>query len=795
MALASEYKDPKFRQAFLDIYAVKGFLTKCLVPRGYKPPDDLANAIVLSDHGITLLNWLTQQFPAVEQQWLRVALFVQFGSRRPFVDVEHTDSSALISALDAEICQRHIILPLEYGRELYDKYFELIGQEKDELDYDETQALLTGTSAGVFQNGRLVVGPFGVIRSAQLRLMSPTRSAALWHCPDLACRKLHSVRLKTGENGVGQAIRELDHHIQLTEGPSSDWYGFFKSLIISQQQYYDANSGISMPWLLATGITLEEIRIVLTRALTAYGRDLRSTIEALPPREPMLRGSAAEIAGRLDHWQIFQLLLSLTDEQLVFSLESEILAKSFTIPPTEIRTPFVTSNTNSVFRLRPEASQFGVRFEAADDALAMVRLDRMLRKVYHDTQGMDDLEWRLRHVGVGDVHTRLDAYLHSVSPEEALRNLLFATKSTLTAGFAWLRWGVFELPETAEAEESLVSRILWKLGFDLPSYPTYQNEFWCNYSSFISTLPDRELAPDDRSTIRSATTNLFVSLEDILDRSLAFITWALFHDHYGWLDGPAVVYNSLDARRFSFSVLNEWRNADAGDQSLLDISGRNTLSPLLNGFRTLADRIDLTLKDPGEADLRAESELPDIAVHGNVTSALFRHTLPVLDLRTGDARLLSATCRDLARSLAAVDVPAVRNRLSHQRSDFPGIAELRAAASALEEWIGTAERLGIVPVVYNLVASKSDRFRRRSVRMADWKGGEIELLEFDSAGATGLPSYFVPQIIVPNAHLGHTAEVLRFIYQEPSPYSTLLKGYPRRLRRLLLGDEATPMDR
>ena len=87
--------------------------------------------------------------------------------------------------------------------------------------------------------------------------------------------------------------------------------------------------------------------------------------------------------------------------------------------------------------------------------------------------------------------------------------------------------------------------------------------------------------------IRASGVNFFVSLEEVLEHSLAFSAYALLNDHYASDDQYRFKCSLSDAREFMVSQL-DGRAMGSGRPVQLDPTGRNTLYPLIHGFGVLA---------------------------------------------------------------------------------------------------------------------------------------------------------------------------------------------------------------
>jgi hypothetical protein len=214
----------------------------------------------------------------------------------------------------------------------------------------------------------------------------------------------------------------------------------------------------------------------------------------------------------------------------------------------------------------------------------------------------------------------------------AIRDLVFASPSRLRTAFSFLRYGRFQFPETQEEEERTLSRLMWKLGFSTRTYPTHHQRLWELIASVRTSASSADLSRDvDRQDIRGQASNLFVLLEEVLDLSLGFSTWALLSDH---LAGSGFVYDPAIARRFMASRLDGVRGPDVAEPLVFDPGGRNTLFPLIQGFGALGVECRQIL-DQADHYERPRHDWPDLYAEGIYEGFPFPHTLAICDLRTG----------------------------------------------------------------------------------------------------------------------------------------------------------------
>lgn len=184
-------------KAFVDLFPYVRMLQGCYLEADYVPPPDLVNSFALSANGELVLADLISCGPELDQYSREMAVIAYFSHDELFVDLQRTDIAAVHKALATEIETGRIRFPQEYGRLLYDRFFDLFPTRTNELSFEETRLLLDDVPNASYQFGSLVVGPFGPAKSAAFRDFSPSHSAPLWHCSDIGCSALPHSPLRT----------------------------------------------------------------------------------------------------------------------------------------------------------------------------------------------------------------------------------------------------------------------------------------------------------------------------------------------------------------------------------------------------------------------------------------------------------------------------------------------------------------------------------------------------------------------------------------------------------------------
>lgn len=779
--LLNRYTDRDFRDSFSDLYSLSTFFGLSIVKPDYRPPDCIADAIALSEDGKLWEKTLLERFPNLSAAEARLAPLIVFYHQEPFVDVKHTSIDSISAILHSEILGERIMYPWVYEHLLYDRYYESWPDHLTELTYEETERLLSGTPNGVFQMRSRLVGPFGLLQSEAIRSLPPTRKLPLWHCSDPACNALHTVRLVSGKCNTTQAVTCIYEELNKSEAQSSEWNEFYGEFDGSSGWYDDFHLD-KLPWLLANAFSLRELKILLISILKEHSAQVRARFPIGKRFEALLRGSAADIAGRLDKAQCLQLLLLLSNNAIVKHLEALIETGAIVIPTSEVRDPVVSPRPRGWFGLKCECSRLGVRSMSARSEVPLARLKDLIRWTYTSPENLSQLEWMLRHVHGESIQEKIDRHIQIEEPHRIVMDLILSHPRFLTKAQDYLKYGNWpESPDPA-GEQFLVSKILWKLGFAVPYFPPFVKTFWDRLEKLLcASRTFAQYTEEDREAIRSAAVNFFVSLEDILDISLSFVTWALLSDHYG---KTRFRYNQDAARQFMISQL-DGKQRGGGSPIHYDPAGRNTLFPLIQGFSLLADLCDGFVDSHDETIHRNENDMPGYVEKTSVDLFCFKHRVLVLDLREPDRHRFIRLLRDVTAEMENPDVCDIRNRLEHKRKDFPSQEDIDNVCSSISKVVNKMETAGAVPLIYSLSKAGSDWLGRGVLDMRDYRNRIVQVYQPSQYVLSKLPKLRTPNLVLmPWLHVGESLDIIRFKCVETSDFTDIWSDYPKRRSRI-----------
>ncbi|MCP3026588.1 hypothetical protein [Halobacillus sp. A5] len=755
------------------IYDISMFLHKCILSKDYTPSQSYSEAIVLNDIGQEVIEQLLDKLKTISKNGPELKLATVLSSPG-YIDLELSNFDLLLKTVHEEIKNKKLLFPYVFGRELYDKFFDMYGND-EEINYEETLSLLDNTPNGVFQVNDLLTGPFGLLKSTEFRNYSPVRDVPIRHCQDTSCHALHITSLMTASSVINELINEIREIGQ-------DFQSYFPQLTpLRKPNFYDDNNLENLPDLLGT-FPEGELKILLSLLINKH-KEIRASFPKDHEFNHIWNGDGWGIANTLQHSQCMQLILLFKDNEIAEALERLIYDNKINISSSEIRRPYITRKRRKRFNLKIECSRYGLRctIDSKENTnIALIRLKNLITKLYSESDQMEKLEWKLRNIHGDNFVEKLEKYLLNENPQKILINLIFDNADYVKATFNYLKYGDFEFPYPSIKEEYILNKILWKLGFNSMSYPDYLNVFWKRHEHFLKIIKISDvITEEERETIRSSGVNYFVSLEEILDYSLSFITWSLLADHY--LD-TKFEFNLEDARKFMVRNINDFQYYISDtDYLVLDSEGKNTLYPLIKGFVVVAEICEDYLNKRSSFK-RPISEFPSYHNKTNIFKFPFDYKIFLLNLNESDVRRLIENLKEITSILENANVSNVRNRIKHNRPihEFPKIDELEKTSRVIEELVNKMEVNGIIPQLYIYSGTEVDQFGRGVTNYRNYNNVLLQLSNNSQFIRCGLPDYMNPQLTIPNVNINNSIEKPRFLYQDKTLYSNYWEDYPKR---------------
>ncbi|MBV6684746.1 hypothetical protein KV679_13580 [Bacillus sp. JRC01] len=756
------------------INGIVKFLKESILNNNYKPSSLYGDAICLSTEGEEILKKLITEGTADIEIKTELKLAVLLSSVRN-ININHTDVDKLFKAIHEEIKNGRLLFPYVFGRELYDKFYYLY-DHPNRLNHNDTLRLLNDSQNGVFQVDNLISGPFGLLKSQENRNFSPLRTIPIYHCSDTACQNLHQTELSTSSSIISNYLNK----VQEIQRDIPKRNSIPKLVPLRQRNVFDDSNLDELIVLIGT-FPVEELRVLL-----AYLIDRNKRIRSHFPTDRVFiqfwQGDGEKIASNLKHAQCLQLIFLCKDIEIVEALEKVIYENKIKIPTTEVRSPHFTKKANRVFKITTECSKYGVRCIIngyKETNTALIRLKNLITMLYSESNNLERLNWKLRNVNGENFVEKIEKYLLSEDPKNILMNLIFDNPDYVVKTFQYLKYGDFEFPFSPLKEEFVVNKILWKLGFNSMAFPEYLNVFWKRHNQFLKTINVNDIvSEEDKEIIRSAGVNYFVSLEEILDYSLSFITWSLLADHF--LD-TNFVFNLDSARSFMVDKINSYNySISDSEQLVLDGEGKNTLYPLIKGFTVLSEICEKYL-DEKENYKRPTSEYPYYHMKTDIYQFPFEYKIALLNLNESEVRRVISFLKEITITLEANNISNVRNRIKHNRpiNEFPNAEELMNTCEVIDQLIKSMENLGVIPHLYMYAGTEIDQFGRGGTKYKNYQNVPLQLNNNSQYIRCGLPEYNIPQIIIPNIHIKNSIDKLRFYYQERTLYSVFWENYPK----------------
>ena len=691
------------------------------------------------------------------------------------VDVHNTDQDAIIKSISSQVVNGTILYPFVNGRTLYDRYFELFGEQgKPYLSVADTQHLLGGTEQGVFQVFEWVTGPFGVLRSRGNRLIPPETTIRLRHCADPSCAAVHNVALSTDTEADINKHRDSIHKI-LERGAENEgpWLEFVRKISSNYTSVFRDWALDPIVLLIGDALTDGELRAMLDWLFENTDDYLRQV-----SREAGVSKADGIKTVDLTRPQLMQLMLTCEDEPIVRALDNLTRTGIIDVPVGEVRQAVINRVNFGRHGLFAELGRFGIRVRGSKTSIAPLRARSLVEKMYRmgDAGDRQELEWQLRAQPGDSLEAKLEDYLRTKPLRKSLGSLIVARKSNVVVASETLG-----LEDSAyEGDEDLLSAILWKLGFAIDDRDEPHGPFWKLHDRMIQEAR-RGLTGDDataQAEIETLAGGYFRQLERILEDSLVYTTWALTNDHYSSAK-PFVFRPSVD-RAEAVKVLTQRKDDDKRLRLVYD--DRNvTLFPLVFGFERLAIRLEEFEGRSSEFE-RATQEFPDWTESQSLERFPFCHKVPFLDLMPECRVAIIRTLRGITERLKGVDVTDTRNYWVHARRTMANMEQLEEVLESVRAAVQQIEDSGFARQLYVRVRDELDGDGRRTVTLANSSGREITFFRPSPFDWLHLPALGSGQYVMNSARFAEPSEALRFMVEVESPYSEMWANYPRRPR-------------
>jgi hypothetical protein len=768
--LYSKYSDSDLNK-LEHLFSIRELFLGCLPSIQYVSDTEFHNLIGISEYGKSMLYRLEIASEDDTDSDLALAAFLTFCHHDLLIDIDEIDVFSIEKVLDKQLRANNLRLPHRFGRTLYDRFNDNMSIGRlDHLTAQQIDELIQGTAQGVYQVGPLVTGPLGVIQSQTRRRMPPVHSLPLWHCADTGCQQLHHVHLLARRPRAFELTDQIRRLAKELDGPESEWQLAFVALHLRNTpepatEFYDLAA------LIADAIPEPELGLVLEAALEkGYGHKLRSLLAV--KGKDLDKGSSAAVVNKLNEEARLQLLLGLSDEDLLAIIDGCVKSRQIKIPPAEIRKARSKPAAISAFDTPASLSMFGLRTDRDYPTLFLASL------VWHEYERIGqlaDLAWRCQRGNAEDNPAAPLELMRTTSPREVLRTLVLPNRDIALSVAKRLN---VELTR-GENEEQILDVLLWKCGFDPPRYDDVYARMFGQLQHLREELLRHtgNLTEDDRDGIRSKGVNVFVTLERIIEEFVSFNVWLLSSDHFVT---TRCIYNKSEAIEKVYEVIGPSVSVDK-QQFNWNRAGGNVLGTLLLYARAASNWMGSLFDADSTTVARPVDQIPHYAGRDSRRFA-FNHTALWADTARWALKEFTQEFDAVVSQLERSKLAEIRNGIDHYRDAdrFPSLDDLLACESRVNAAIEAADVKRLLPKTYWQTARHVDNFGLSEREFMDYKGRKLVISGPASVSGIGTAAFDRPLIIPFGNLLGQSNAELMFTSVEKSSYSERWSNYPRR---------------
>jgi len=759
-----------------ELFALREFWVSVVYPTDYRANSRWPEMLTLTEGGQSHLELLTGIRDKFGEPDFYLALFGHFYHHDLIFDWKQCDITAIGHLLDNELRDRSCLLPHRFGRYLYDRFNDMgTADRTDHLLPEQVADLLRDAPQGVYQCFGFVSGPLGLLRSQEFRYLPPSLSLPLWHCSDTGCNALHGVSLRPPSIPLVKALQEIAKTFDDTLGPAAEW-----ELPLARRHRNTALDDFEqgrryndLPVLLAETIIGAERTELVARALrTDHAGSIRGAIVRATGSERIAAGSPEDVAERLGTQEQLQLLLLLPDTDLIALVDKGAAQHQIKIPIGEVRQARQSPRRFAHNDSESELSAFGLRSISDNPWATLVGI---ICRAYTSANLWDDLEWRLRTAPEASVNEQLCALARGRGPGWVVEELIF--KSKPITEFVCRECDIC-VDEVLSAEPPPTERLLWKLGFNPPTFADHIPRLMNRLSRFTETLVTigTLTSEEDRERIRGVGVNLFVSVEDFLERLISFNVWLLKSDHF--LD--KFRFEPAEARKGITEALGQ-ELVDGDSIVRWKGEGGNTIGTLMRYLDESVRWMESLLEADKDVLLRLESDLPFFADNVNRRFP-FRHLELWADADRSELGFYVERFRRIAKFLQQAQLACVRNGLDHHReeSQFPSLDLMLGGVARLREGVEAADTQRYFPKLYWLENQSESQYGWKLYEFSDYASRRMAL--YGPRMVLGMPKivFNSPWIIAPGNLLGTPNANLLFSFHQTTEYTQYWAGYPRR---------------
>ncbi|MGC4876674.1 hypothetical protein ACLQ26_10500 [Micromonospora sp. DT43] len=753
--------DPKLSAKVTDLISFTSLLQQCVLDSSYRISDDWIRSIRLTALGESVVSGLTEKYKNIKPNDARLTTFLRIGASDGLFISLATDLDGLRKTLGEEIRRGRILFPYVFGRDLHDLAAE-IAPKKTTLSLSETLTVLRKLPVGVFQSGWTTVGPYGCQLSPFPRQMRPLRKVPGYLCSDVTCHKVHNISLQTGATSIRRAGEKMEQYVSTRfYHPVND-----HRRLVTEAQFKTLASSITdtssnLFDLLSDALSLNEVRAVVDLLLR---RNFRSNggHGHLSKSLGLVIGDPTQFVGSIGRAECIQIMLLNSDADVVAAVDECIRAGAIKVKDYEVR----KSRLNRWGPpLQAELGPLGVRFVIGQSGDYTARqLMRLIHTIYYETDGLDpaDLAYAIQHSPTRHSSELIGMAVQKKDPRVLLQSLVLPVRRAAAKASSFLGIANFE----SMPSEEFLERMCWKLGMpspiifsELPRVSSYEEEFRRACTSGHSN--------DELKAIGS---KLFTAIEDCVQRSLVYITWAMTSDHY--MNQQGFEYDpEMSTEVISFIE----ERVPASDESFaLRTDKRNTLQPLAASFARLAK----ALSRLDESDHQRPEEQIPAAAKAFPQPFAWKSQIPFLNLSANSRESILTSLQRLSRILQNPVLIGLRNSCNHGNNELPAVAKIIEVLDLVRDWRIELWSAGFFPRVYSLTSVVRDALGRSARTYSD-NTSHITLLSPEWAVSPRLPTSRARIAVIPCAEI-ETSGPIRFSVKSRPGEDPYWVGYPLR---------------
>lgn len=770
--LITDYGTDDQIETILDLRSFSSFLHETVIENDYKPSSALTRSLAnLSPEGVRIRKDLGQLQARHKEKYGNTSLanlsgiysLLNLAHQTPLLDLEKTCPDQIAEAVALEVKDRNLLIPFIFGRDIYDKFNKIQEDETSYLNYEKSIRLLGESPIGIVHLRKYLIGPWGLIQTPFSRSINARRDPFLQHSSDRTTTTPHRVLLSTSSSADVNVYQSLFYESMTKNcAEASAWGKYFRQVSSTPLDDFDERSIRTIPYLLGDALSTSELQVLF--------RDLVELVPFVRQNcEKYLKCCSSKDLGEqvqsLDRAELYQLILTATDQELWDSVTRLIQCRKINIPAGEIRRPVLNGHhVSGQWGVSLELGSLGLRNRARLSSFAIQRFEYLVRKVWKrgDEEYHQDISWRLRRNL--EIRTANDLVLFTRSQPipDMIDQLFNSSKRAVEECKEYLRIGISE----EDSDDTVVNKIMWALGFSVDSTSTISDRFWIERMNVSRALKNRIISGENGPTVRSLLADFFPTAEEYLKQVLCYLTWVFLSDHF----------TSHDALEYKESVAETF-TSEALFSGILEDLRKLTLGKVPDRFKQLARQMEDALSDP-EPHVRPDLERPRFVEKTSLQSFPFIYKPLVLCVTEDSARSVVNKIRDFARMLEDCRIADTRNDLSHGGRSLPPEEEIQTSVNRFAEAIEDLETWGLTPAPYRKTCTTTDNSGKTTIEYINKQGLTHREFRPSEMMLTGLPTKSRKLLVMPKLLYRGTLQNVLFQPGFDSKYAVYWDNYP-----------------